>query len=157
MEKDLNSVTFNAPVSKVFAYITQARFWPIWHTDSKAVKGVIDRPYKLGDIIYESGLTNGQIFDLYWHVVEYEENKKVVLYDKRTNTTLRYTFKEENGVTTYSRESKMDAATLEKLGLGGSREVVEASVEASRASIERLQKHVMGLVEDERKDIPELN
>lgn len=153
-KKDINSATFNAPVSKVFSYITQARFWPLWHVDSKAVGGVTDRPYVLGDVIYEKGLTDGQDFGLFWHVVEWEKDKKVVLYDKKTNTYLRYTFTEENGITTYSRESKMDRDVLMKLGFKNPDAIVKASEDASNASVIRLQEHIRGLIESEKTSMP---
>lgn len=116
--------------------------------------GVTDRPYVLGDVIYEKGLTDGQDFGLFWHVVEWEKDKKVVLYDKKTNTYLRYTFTEENGVTTYSRESKMDRDVLMKLGFNNPDAIVKASEDASNASVVRLQEHIRGLIESEQTSMP---
>ena len=93
---DRNSIIIEAPVAVVFRYITQARFWPKWHVDSKHVAGVTERPYLLGDTIYEQGITAGATTHLFWHVVEYAENQHVRLYDEEGKYSLVYDFEEEN-------------------------------------------------------------
>jgi Polyketide cyclase / dehydrase and lipid transport len=45
----INTVTIKVPPKAVFDLITTARLWPQWHPATKAVGGVVERPYGLGD------------------------------------------------------------------------------------------------------------
>jgi hypothetical protein len=45
----INTVTIKGPSKAVFDLITTARLWPQWHPATKAVGGVVERPYGLDD------------------------------------------------------------------------------------------------------------
>src|SRR5258708_37674757 len=46
-------VVINGPQEKVFDVVTIAGLWPQWAVLARAVAGVTERPFHLGDPIYE--------------------------------------------------------------------------------------------------------
>src|SRR3989304_10574616 len=66
-----NTVTIRGAPKAVFDLITTARLWPQWHPATKAVGGVVERPYGLGDLIHERGRIGDKDFETTWKVVEH--------------------------------------------------------------------------------------
>jgi|SoiMethySBSTD1v2_1073268.scaffolds.fasta_scaffold2408704_1 hypothetical protein len=50
--------------------VNYAGLWPHWHVLTRAVAGVIDRPFHVGDHIYEFVRTPQGAAELKWEIVE---------------------------------------------------------------------------------------
>ena len=46
-------IVINGPQEKVFDVVTTTGHWPHWAVLARAVAGVTERPFQLGDPIYE--------------------------------------------------------------------------------------------------------
>ncbi|MFF3572757.1 SRPBCC family protein [Nocardia jiangxiensis] len=142
---DSNTVTFDAPSSAVFDLVTQARFWLEWHVSTRGVGGVTERPYRVGDIVYEAGrLEDGSEHDLYWRVVDQEYGKSSLIVDNDAGAGLQYLLTEDGeGATTFTRRTLYhpDAPyTPEQRAL-----IAEASAESVRG----LHRHISSLLDRE--------
>src|SRR5919197_6737527 len=104
MTRVINSVTIAGTPQVVFDLITTARFWPQWHPATMAVGGVRERPYGLGDRIYERGRIGNQDFQTSWKVVEHVRPSRVVLQSERSPTRITYLFQSREGSTVFTRE-----------------------------------------------------
>ena len=104
MTSSIDTVTIAGAPEAVFDLITSARFWPQWHPATKAVGGVTERPYRLGDRIYEAGRIGAQDFKTSWEVVEHARPSRVVLQSEKSSTRITYTFQSRDGHTVFSRK-----------------------------------------------------
>jgi uncharacterized protein YndB with AHSA1/START domain len=100
----VTTVTIDGPPQAVFDLVTTARFWPQWHPATEAVGGVTERPFRLGERIYEAGRIGEQNFSTSWKVVEHVGASRVVLQSETSETRIRYTFKATAGSTVFTRE-----------------------------------------------------
>ncbi|MFJ9367832.1 SRPBCC family protein [Nocardia sp. NPDC101769] len=143
---DSNTVTFNAPAGAVFDLVTQARFWPEWHVANRGVGGVTERPYRVGDVIYEAGLLeDGSEHHLYWHVVDQEYGKSSLIIDHELGAGLQYLLTEDGqGTTTFTRN------TLYRPDAPYSPAQIALIAEASAESVRGLHRHISPLLERER-------
>jgi uncharacterized protein YndB with AHSA1/START domain len=96
-------VTITGAPEAVFDLITTARFWPQWHPVSRAVGGVTERPYGLGDRIHERGRIGDRDFQITWKVVEHVRPSRVVLQSERSPTRITYSFQARDGATIFTR------------------------------------------------------
>ena len=94
-----NTTTIAGPLLAVFDLVTSARFWPEWHAASRAVSGVTQRPYALGDVIHERGEVAGIRFEVTWKVVEHIRPSRVVLRAESPSVRIIYTFSGPDGAT----------------------------------------------------------
>ncbi|MEU7145037.1 SRPBCC domain-containing protein [Nocardia sp. NPDC046473] len=146
-------VLLHGPIEAVFDLITQARFWPQWHPYTRSVGGVTERPFRLGDAVYEHGVTDGVDFHLYWEVREYERPRRVMLYDRGHDATLRYTFEERGGETLFSREQWINPDRAH--GVANTPvSFTDRVAEASEAAVIWLADHINGLLDAEKVSIP---
>jgi uncharacterized protein YndB with AHSA1/START domain len=67
----ITSVTIDGSPEAVFDLVTTARFWPQWHPATRAVGGVTERPFQVGDRIHEAGRIGNLDFQTSWKVVEH--------------------------------------------------------------------------------------
>jgi uncharacterized protein YndB with AHSA1/START domain len=102
----VNTVTIAGAPEAVFDLITTARFWPQWHPASRAVGGVTERPYGLGDRILERGRIGNRDFQITWKVVEHVRPSRAVLQSERSPARITYSFQARNGSTVFTRELK---------------------------------------------------
>ena len=100
----INTVTIKGPPKAVFDLITSARLWPQWHPATKAVGGIVERPYALGDLIHERGKIGNADFKTTWKVVEHVRPSKVVLQSQNGPTRITYTFTASKGTTIFTRK-----------------------------------------------------
>ncbi len=108
----VSTVSIVGPAVAVFDLVTTARFWPEWHPASRAVGGVIQRPYQMGDLIHERGEVNGIAFQIRWRVVEHVRPVRVVLQAETLPFRILYAFHTRNGTTEFRRELEYDTAAF---------------------------------------------
>jgi len=112
----VSTVSIVGPAVAVFDLITAARFWPEWHPASRAVGGVTQRPYQLGDLIHERGEVSGISFQIRWKVVEHVRPVRVVLQAETLPFRIIYAFHTRNATTEFRRELEYDAAAFTAVG-----------------------------------------
>jgi uncharacterized protein YndB with AHSA1/START domain len=95
-------IIINGPQEKVFDVITSARYWPQWHVLTRAVAGVIERPFQMGDRIYEFVRTPTGPAEREWHITEYDRPRRVKLQDDH-GTAITYTFEGRADGTVFRR------------------------------------------------------
>jgi uncharacterized protein YndB with AHSA1/START domain len=136
----VTTVTINGAPKAAFDLITTARLWLQWHPATKAVGGVVERPYGLGDLIQEGGRIGDKDFATTWKVVEHVRPSKIVLQSQTAPTRITYTFKPGKGTTIFTRklEYKADSFTnvkeLEKV----MRDQSEQGVKQLKALVEKI-------------------
>ena len=104
MNTVVTSATIDGVPEAVFDLVTTARFWPQWHPATRAVGGVTERPFRLGDRIYEAGRIGEQSFQTSWRVIDHVYPTRVVLQSETSTTRITYTFSARDGGTVFSRE-----------------------------------------------------
>lgn len=100
----VTTVTIDGAPEAVFDLVTTARFWPQWHPATRTVGGVTERPFQLGDRIYEAGRIGEQDFQTSWRVVEHLRLSRIVLQSEKSTTRITYTFKAGAAGTVFTRE-----------------------------------------------------
>jgi hypothetical protein len=106
----VNVTSITGPAGPVFDLITSARFWPEWHPASRAVFGVTQRPYQLGDVIYERAYFPGVEVVVPWRVVEHARPCRVVLQSLTSPTRITYSLEARGAATEFRRELEYDEA-----------------------------------------------
>jgi hypothetical protein len=104
----INTINITGPVGPVFDLVTSARFWPQWHPASRAVGGVIQRPYQLGDVIQEHVQLAGKDFQVAWKVVEHLRPTRIVLQAETSSSRITYTFEARGAEVAFCRELAYD-------------------------------------------------
>jgi hypothetical protein len=107
-----NVTSITGPAGPVFDLITSARFWPDWHPASRAVFGVTQRPYQLGDLIHERVLFAATEHIVTWRVAEHIRPSRVVLQAVASPTRITYTLEPRGTATEFRREVEYDEAQL---------------------------------------------
>jgi hypothetical protein len=102
----VNTITVAGAPGAVFDLVTTARWWPWWHPATRAVGGVTERPYGLGDRIQERGQIGNRDFQVIWTVVEHVRPSRVVLRTDQPPAQITYTLQALNGATVFTRELK---------------------------------------------------
>jgi hypothetical protein len=110
MASAVNTISIQGPIGPVFDLVTSARFWPQWHPASRAVGGVTQRPYQLGDVIHEHVHAAGKDFRFSWKVVEHVRPARVVLQEQNSPTRITYSFEARGGEVVFRREVAYDEA-----------------------------------------------
>jgi hypothetical protein len=98
-----NQVRIVGPLTAVFDLVTTARFWPRWHPASRAVAGVIERPYQLGDVIFERISFRNKLVNFTWRVAEHVRPQRVVLQAENADARIDYSFAAEGPVVLFTR------------------------------------------------------
>jgi hypothetical protein len=99
-------VVINGPQEKVFDVVTTTRLWPLWADLARAVAGVTERPFQLGDPIYEFCRTPIGPQEVVWHIVEHDRPHHAKL-QAEDGTTITYTFIGKGDNTTFRREFEL--------------------------------------------------
>jgi hypothetical protein len=107
-----NVTSIAGPAGPVFDLITLARFWPDWHPASRAVFGVTQRPYQLGDLIHERVLFAAMEHIVTWRVAEHVRPSRVVLQAVASPTRITYTLEPRGTAIEFRREVEYDEAQL---------------------------------------------
>jgi hypothetical protein len=135
MASVVTSISIKGPVGPIFDLATSARFWPQWHPASRAVGGVTQRPYQLGDVIHEQVQALGKDYRLSWKVVEHVRPERIVLQSMTYKSRISYTFTPRGEAVEFRRQAEYDEAELRPIipdleALG--RQMHEQSEEALR-------------------------
>jgi hypothetical protein len=65
-------VIIDGPQDKVFDLVTTAGLWPQWAVLARAMAGVTERPFQLGDPIHEFVRTPTGAQEIEWHITEHD-------------------------------------------------------------------------------------
>jgi polyketide cyclase/dehydrase/lipid transport protein len=99
-------VLINGPQEKVFDVVTTTGLWPQWADLARAVAGVTERPFQLGDPIYEFCRTPTGPQEIMWHITEHDRPHHAKL-EAEDGTTITYTFIGKGDNTIYRREFEL--------------------------------------------------
>ena len=144
----INTVTIKGPPKAVFDLITTARLWPQWHPATKAVGGVIERPYGLGDLIHERGKIGNADFKATWKVVEHVRPSKIVLQSQDGPTRITYTFAAGKGTTVFTRKLEYQAENLASV-----KELEKVMRDQSELGVNQLKALVEKILSEEAKPL----
>jgi len=144
----VNSVTINGTPKAVFDLITTARLWPQWHPATKGVGGVVERPYGLGDLIYERGQIGDKDFEATWKVVEHVRPSKIVLQSQKSPTRITYTLAAGKGTTVFTRRLEYRADTFAAV-----KELDKVMRDQSEQAVKQLKALVEKTLSDEAKPL----
>jgi uncharacterized protein YndB with AHSA1/START domain len=144
----INSVMIKGPPKAVFDLITTARLWPQWHPATKAVGGVVERPYGLGDLIHERGQIGNADFKTTWKVVEHVRPSKIVLQSQKAPTRITYTFAEGKGTTVFTRKLEYQAENFASV-----KELEKVMRDQSERGVSQLEALVEKILSEEAKPL----
>jgi uncharacterized protein YndB with AHSA1/START domain len=144
----VNTVTINGMSEAVFDLITTARLWPQWHPATKAVGGVVERPYGLGDLIHERGRIGEKDFETTWKVVEHARPSKIVLQSQKAPTRITYTFTAGKGSTAFTRKLEYQAESFSAV-----RELENVMRAQSERGVNQLKALVEKILSEEAKPL----
>jgi len=102
MQRIIHTIDLAAPPEAVFDFVTNPAQWVRWHPATHSVRGVEDRPLKLGETVIEHIRAAHREFDATWTVVACEPP---VLWQLETSTPLGAS------VLTYRLEEKPGGGT----------------------------------------------
>lgn len=153
MASVVNSSTITGPAAAVFDLVTTARFWPQWHPASRAVGGVIERPYQLGDLVYERGEVAGIPFRIAWKVDEHIRPLRTVLRAETPSVRIIYTLQDQAGTIHFRREVEYDEAAFRAVmpDPGALRGLLHAQ---SEEAVHRLKELVERILRQEAMGLP---
>jgi uncharacterized protein YndB with AHSA1/START domain len=99
-------VVIDGPQDQVFDVVTIAGLWPQWAVLARAVAGVTERPFQLGDSVYEFVRTPIGPQEVEWHVTEHDRPHHAKL-QAEDGTTITYTFIGKGDDTSFRREFEL--------------------------------------------------
>ena len=143
-----NTVTIKGPPKAVFDLITTARLWPQWHPATKAVGGVVERPYGLGDLIHERGQIGSADFETTWKVVEHVRPSKIVLQSQKAPTRITYTFAAGKGTTVFTRKLEYQGENFASV-----KELEKVMPDQSEGGVNQLKALVEKILSEEAKPL----
>lgn len=146
----VNSVAITGPAGPVFDLATTAGLWPSWHPATRAVSGVTERPYRLGELIHEDLEVAGLAARVTWRVTEHDRPRRAVFQSDRPPIRITYTFREAGGVTEFRRELEYDPAALDGKALDPA-EVQRLLQTQSEEALRRFKARAEGAFGDEDK------
>jgi len=103
-----NEIVINGPPAKVFDVVTITRYWPLWHEMTRAVGGVTETPFQMGDKIYEFIRTPTGPSEFHWTVTECDRGRQCAI-TAQDGTVIRYYFKAVPEGTLFTREVNIAA------------------------------------------------
>jgi hypothetical protein len=107
-----NEIAIQAPQTVVFDLLTTTGYWPQWHLSTRAVSGVTDRPYALGEAFEEHAEMAGQQAEIHWRCVAHDGPRSAALESREQSASIAYTLDESEGQTTISRRLQVNPAVL---------------------------------------------
>jgi hypothetical protein len=135
-----NEVVIHGSREKVFNLVNMGRFWPEWLVPTRAVGGVTETTFEVGDHVYEWVCTPAGTHELAWTVVEVDRPRYAKL-QLEGGTSLAYTFEEHPDGTLFRRvvelgseNSKLDPP--EALRLLGDADLAQACLQNLKPLVE---------------------
>ena len=123
-----NEIVINGPPAKVFDVVTITGYWPLWHEMTRAVGGVTETPFQMGDKIYEFIRTPSGPEEFHWTITEFDRPRECAM-KAQDGTVLRYTFKAVPEGTLFTREVNIAAVPTDPEFEGRSVQRLKALVE----------------------------
>ena len=102
------------------------------------VGGVTERPFTLGDRIFEQGRIGKQDFQTSWKVVEHVRFSRVVLQSEKSSTRISYSFEKQEGGTRFTRNLEYNLKNLASIASSssGTEELMQTQSKQARRSTE---------------------
>jgi Polyketide cyclase / dehydrase and lipid transport len=110
-----NAIAIRGLAGPVFDLATTARLWPRWHPATRAVAGVTERPYQLGDLIHEDIEVGGVAARVVWRVTEHDRPHRVTFQRDSPLARITYTFQQAKEVIEFRRELEYEASVAADL------------------------------------------
>ena len=151
-----NEVTIKGKLVAIFDLITTARLWPSFYYGSAAVAGTIERPYQLGDKIFECGNDGEMSIFWLWEVVIHDRPQSVTWQCEQMRTAVQYKFTPVEGGVVFNRKWTFD----NELNLGRYPDVdaaIEALRKGAQASVEMMRDKVETILAKETRDIANID
>lgn len=144
-----NQVRIAGRIEPIFDLATSARYWPQWHPASRAVAGVLQRPYLLGDVIHERAEFLGHVVNVTWRIAEHRRPTHVVL--QATNATARivYAFQPEQDAVLFTRSLNYDAEILRAV-FSDEKKLHELMAQQSQHSLQKLKELIEAVLAAEQ-------
>lgn len=115
MSRVTNTVLIQGEPEHIFDLVTTPKFWPRWHPATVSVKGAIDQPMRLGDMIRERAKIGGVEGEGDWKVMECDRPRRVVLHVEGTAigaVNITYQFEAGPDEVEFTRILDFDASAL---------------------------------------------
>lgn len=145
----VNTVTIDGPIEAVFDLATTARLWPEWHPATRAVGGVTERPYLIGDVVHERGEVADVPFQATWTVTEHVRPSRMTIRTESPPIRIIYTFEPRGGSVEFRRELEYDDATAFR-AVAIAPDVLEAVLHAqSGEALRRLKQRIEAVLRAE--------
>ncbi len=100
-----DTIFLERPINDVFDVATTTKYWPIWHTQCKNVKGATEKPIQLNEVASEKVKLGPVKKIVTWTCTLHERPNKLRL-DGTTSgikSYIEYTFTERDGGTEFTR------------------------------------------------------
>jgi uncharacterized protein YndB with AHSA1/START domain len=138
-----NEVVIAGPPEKVFDVLTIARLWPQWHVLTRAVAGVIETPFQMGDRMYEFVRTPSGPYEFEWQIVELDRPRRAKL-QAEDGTAITYTFEARADGTLFRR-------VFEVGSVFGNQKPVAVTKDTELRSVQNLKALVENIIWREQK------
>jgi hypothetical protein len=152
MTSIVSHITLGGLPGPVFDLVTTARFWPRWYPITKAVAGVTERPYQLGDLIHEHLENRGITTDLLWRVAEHGRPSRIVLQCEAPRLRITYLFERQDRGTELRRVMEYEPSELRQLSPDAEELHRHLRGQADLA-LTRLRELVEGILRKETADV----
>jgi hypothetical protein len=103
-----NEIEVGASKEVVFSLLTTPHFWPSWHVSTRAVSGVTDQPYRLGESFEEHATIAEQPAELVWTCVAHDAPHAAAIETREKSVRISYLLHETNGRTKIARQLTVD-------------------------------------------------
>jgi hypothetical protein len=143
-----NTITIVGPVAAVFDLVTTARFWPQWHPATRAIGGVTQRPYQLGELIHERAEIGGVTAQGTWKVTEHLRPSRVVLQEIQSPLRITYAFQAHAPEVVFQRQLDYDEEMFRPLTTD-LQKFEEAMHQESAQGMDRLKALVESILREE--------
>ena len=136
-------VVINGPQEKVFDVVTIAGLWPQWAVLARAVAGVTERPFQLGDPIYEFVRTPIGPQEVLWHITEHDRPRRMKL-EVEDGTSITYHFIPQGDDTIFRRVFELGS-------VWGAQQPLPYTIDNSRAENAKVKAMVENILWHEQK------
>lgn len=108
-----NQIHLRGKYGDIFDLVTTAKYWTQWHPATVEVRGQIETPMQLGDVIWERAKIGEAIGENDWTVTEWARPTRFVLSMPSTrlgDLKITYGFTPHGDGVEYTRELQYDAS-----------------------------------------------
>ncbi len=133
---DIN-VVIKGPLEMVFDVICVAGLWPQWHVATRAVGGVTEIPFQMGDRIYEFVRLPTGPYEVHWTITEHDRPHRAKM-TADDGTSITYTFEEKADGIHFRRVFEFGSETGNMKPLPLSYDTERPSVANLKALVEKM-------------------